>query len=78
MEIEEMSAIDSAAALTNKNIRIAVVATNPDVLAAANTYASSSLTVIPTKVFCSMSEARAWLGQAAVWRSPCSGSVERM
>ncbi len=62
IEIEEIAAIDHAAAATNPNIRVAVVATHPDVVATANSYANDPLTIYPTRVFSSMSVARSWLG----------------
>ena len=62
MEIEDMAAIDSVSATYNKSLRIAVVATNPDVVEAANTYASNPLTAHTTRVFSSMVDARRWLG----------------
>jgi hypothetical protein len=61
-EIEEIAAIDRAAAIINPNIRIAMVATLPEVVVAANACANDTLTIYPTGVFCSMADARAWLG----------------
>lgn len=61
-EIEEIAAIDSAAAVSNSRIRIAIVATHPDVLAASNAYANDPLTPYESRVFRSMTEARSWLG----------------
>jgi len=61
-EIEEIAAIDRSAAIINPNISIAMVATLSEVIAAANAYANDTLTVYPTRVFCSMASARAWLG----------------
>ncbi len=61
-EMEEIVAIDRAASESNPDIRIAVVATHPDVLAAANSYASHRLSTFTTRLFSSMEEACAWLG----------------
>lgn len=61
-EIEEIAAVDKAAAAINPNIRIAVVATLPDVVAAANAYANDPMATYTTRVFASMNEARSWLG----------------
>jgi hypothetical protein len=61
-EVAEVAAIDRSAAITNPNIRIAMVATHPEVVAAANAYANHALTIYLTRVFCSMADARAWLG----------------
>jgi hypothetical protein len=61
-EIEEIAAIDRSAAIINPNISIAILAILPEVIAAANAYANDTLTIYPTRVFCSMTDARAWLG----------------
>jgi hypothetical protein len=66
MEIVEIAAIDKAAAATNPNIRIAVVATHPDVVVAANNYADDPFTIYKTRVFASLSAARSWLGLPTV------------
>lgn len=60
-QVEEMAAIDAVAALTNPRIRIAIVATHPEILAGAQAYASDPLTVYPTRLFATMDEARAWV-----------------
>ncbi len=62
IEIEEISAVDRAAALTNPNIRLAIVATHPDVVAASTAYANDPLTPFATRVFGSINAARSWLG----------------
>jgi hypothetical protein len=61
-EIEEIAAIDRAAAATNPNIRLAIVATHPDVVAASTAYANDPLTRFATRVFSSINAARSWLG----------------
>lgn len=61
-EIEEIAAIDSAAAVTNPNIRLAIVATHPDVVAASTAYANDPLTPFAARVFSSIDAARSWLG----------------
>lgn len=60
VEIEENTAINNAAALSNPNIRISVVVTHPDVVALANAYATDSFTAYLTRVFNSIDEARSW------------------
>jgi len=62
--VEEISVRDRGAAYTNPNIRIAVVATHPEIIALANAYANSPLNAYPTKIFPTLVEARSWLGQA--------------
>jgi len=59
-QVEEIAAIDSAAASINPNINIAIVATLPEILAGAEAYATDSATVYPTRVFSSMDDAKAW------------------
>lgn len=60
-EIDEISAIDKAASTSNPNIRIAIVATNPEVLAAANTYANNPLAAFTIRLFNSMQDAESWV-----------------
>lgn len=60
-DLLEIAALDKAAARSNPNIRIAVVARHPDVLTLADDYADSPLNVYPTRTFSSLSEARTWL-----------------
>jgi hypothetical protein len=68
-DIEQIAAIDKAAARINPNIRIAIVATLPEVLALANQYVDSPLGAYPTRVFARMTDARAWLGTVAALAS---------
>jgi hypothetical protein len=64
-ELEEIAAIDKAAYALNPRIRIAVVATHPEAMAAGSAYAKSSLNSYETRLFATMTEARRWLNQAA-------------
>jgi hypothetical protein len=61
-EIDETAAIDNAASKSNPNIRIAIVATHPDVLAATNSYTKLQLNAFVIRIFSSMDDAYAWLG----------------
>jgi hypothetical protein len=61
-DIAEIAAIDKAASKTNPHIRIAVVATNSEVLAAATAYANDPLTTFTVRLFSSMNDACSWLG----------------
>jgi len=61
-DIEEIAAIDSAAWGSNPNIRIAIAATHPEVLAAADLYANHQLSTFAIRLFSSMDDACAWLG----------------
>ena len=60
--IDEMAAIDGAASTINGNIKIAVVATLPEVLTAATQFADSALNLYPTRIFSTLADARAWIG----------------
>lgn len=59
-----VSAIDGAAALTNPDIRIAIVATDAQIKALAELYATSPLTAYPTRIFPHVAAARDWLADA--------------
>lgn len=59
--VDEISAIDNAAALSNPKIRIAVIATAPEIVAAAEQYAASPMNVYPTRIFACPADARKWL-----------------
>ncbi|MEW6514796.1 MAG: hypothetical protein AB1443_12440 [Pseudomonadota bacterium] len=65
-EIEEIAAIDHSAASINPNIRIAIVAILPEVVAVANAYAHDPLNAYTTRVFRAMAEAKAWLGLPSI------------
>lgn len=56
-----LAAIDKAAALTNPNIVIAVVATDAQIQALARLYATSPMSVYSTEIFPNLAEARAWI-----------------
>ena len=60
--VDEIAAIDQAASISNRNIRIAVVATHPEILELADHYARSPMNVYPTRIFPTMAEGRVWLG----------------
>jgi hypothetical protein len=60
--VDEIAAIDQAAALVNPKIRVAVVATAPEIIAAASQYADSPMNIYLTRIFSTPADARAWLG----------------
>ena len=62
-EVSEVATLDLGASRTNPAIRIAVVATLPEVIAMAEHYANSPLNVYPTRIFASMEAARAWVSE---------------
>jgi hypothetical protein len=57
----ELSAIDSAAAVSNPRIRIAVVTDREDVLAMVHAYLEAGFPGFELRVFASVPAARAWL-----------------
>lgn len=65
-DIAEISAIDKAASASNSKIRIAIVATNPGVLAAANVYANDPLAAFTIRLFNSMNDAESWVALANI------------
>lgn len=60
--IEELAAMDSAGAISNPHIKVAVVATRPDVLSVVRDYIGTELSPYPVRVFPDAEEARSWLG----------------
>lgn len=63
--LEEIAAIDKAAYHLNPRIGIAIVATHPQTVAAAEAYVNSPLRLYPTQIFSSMEEARRWLNESS-------------
>ena len=60
--IEEIAAIDGAAAMSTPKLRIAVISDRPDVIAAVDYYASLELSPFPVRVFADLQAANHWLG----------------
>ncbi len=58
---EEVAAIEQYASLTNPSIHVAIVATQPDVVAIANTFVNAPFNAYTTRIFNDMTEARSWL-----------------
>jgi hypothetical protein len=63
--IRKIAAIDQAAALSNPNIRVAVVATDQQIHALAQLYAAQQPTY-PTAIFHELDTARLWIREAPV------------
>lgn len=61
LDLEEISAIDYAAAGINPNIKIAVVSIDPEIIALANQYAESPINAYPTRIFTALHAAMAWI-----------------
>lgn len=64
--LDEIAAISGAAQKSNPNIRIAVVATLPEILAAFRHYASVPVQSYPTRLFTTRAEARVWTSDESV------------
>jgi len=61
LDIGEIAAIDSAAALSNPNIVVAVIASQPKIIAVAREYAQSDLNAYRTEIFANRGDAEAWV-----------------
>jgi hypothetical protein len=74
--LAEMDYQSIGAACTNPDIRIAIVATRPDVNAMFDALLDLRLSAYPMRIFTSLTEARAWLSQntpAVPHREPSEG-----
>lgn len=60
-DVDYVAAIDNAAAVSNPHIRIAVITSNPEIIALARQYAESPMNVYPTRIFATLADARSWL-----------------
>jgi hypothetical protein len=60
--IQDIAVADKGASMSNVDIKVAIVATAPDIVAAGNQYANSPLNAYPTRIFATLAAARAWLG----------------
>ena len=58
--LEELAATDMAASRTNPNIKIAVIAKQPDALEMVSSYLSTGIEAYPLRVFQAQDQARAW------------------
>lgn len=61
-EVDEIVAVDAAASVSNKQIRLAAVVTEESILALDKSYAESPYNTYPFKIFSTIEAARAWLG----------------
>jgi len=59
--LEETAALNFAAAMSNPNIKVAVVAVSPVVLRLAEQYKAHALRPYTTEVFSTLAEARTWV-----------------
>lgn len=62
--LEEIAAYAGAAEHTNKNIKIAIVATLPEIIAATKQYLQLPLQSYATRLFPTLEEARAWISES--------------
>ena len=61
--LDEIAAFAGAAEISNPNIKIAIVATLPAVVAATMEYIGLPLQTYPTRLFATREEARAWIAE---------------
>lgn len=66
--LEEIAAFSGAAELSNPNIKVAIIATLPEVIAAAKKYIGLSLQTYPKRIFTTIAEARAWITEDSFFR----------
>jgi hypothetical protein len=72
-DIDLIAAHDMGAAATNPNIKVAVVAAQPEVIDLVQRYMQVAVRAYPTSIFSTMAEARAWIaapmaGWSVTWR----------
>ncbi len=60
-DIDAIAAHDMGAAVTNPHIKVAVVATQPEVIDLVQRYMQAAVRAYPTSIFSTMAEARAWV-----------------
>jgi hypothetical protein len=60
-DIDAIAAHDLGAAATNPHIKVAVVATQPEVIDLVRRYMQAAVRAYPTSIFSTMAEARAWV-----------------
>jgi hypothetical protein len=60
-DVAYSAAIDSAASLTNPQVKIAIVAANEEVVEAVREYLKAKMSPYPLRFFNSVEEARAWI-----------------
>jgi hypothetical protein len=66
--VDDISAIDAAAAMSNPHIRIAVVTDSPAITAMATQYAESDMNAYPTRIFPTFDDATDWLDESSGWQ----------
>lgn len=65
-EIEEIAALDGAAASSNARIRVAIITADPAIIDAAQFYRDSRLSQYPIRVFGAIDEARQWFAATPI------------
>ena len=63
--LDEIAAVAGAAEISNPNIKIAIVATLPAVVAATMEYIGLPLQTYPTRLFATRAEARVWIAEGS-------------
>ena len=59
--VEDISVLDNGASVSNPDIKVAVVATAPDIVTATKQYAESPINAYETRIFSTLAESRLWL-----------------
>lgn len=59
--IEEAAAIDSVAAMSHPNLKVAIVTVSPGIRKLAEEYIAHPLNAYPTAIFSNLDEARKWV-----------------
>jgi len=61
--LEELAAFAGASELSNSNIKVAIIATMPEIIAAMKEYSGLALQTYPTRLFSTLAEARVWIAE---------------
>lgn len=75
--IDEAAAIDSAAAMSHPNLKVAVVTDSPEIRELAEQYIAHPLNAYPTGIFASLEEARKWVAIELPPRQRYQGAMRR-
>jgi hypothetical protein len=67
--VDDIAVMDMGASKTNAAIKIAIVATAPELVELCRQYAESPLNVYPTEFFATLDEARAWVAEPGDFRA---------
>jgi hypothetical protein len=74
-EVELIAAMDYAASLSNPNIRLAIVTTDPLMQQLLLQYSAVSPPSFPTEIFSDLDASRLWVGEPFIRKSKLSGRL---